>query len=107
MSQDYTHLELEDRCSIARLHEGGQSIRQIAAPLDRSPSTVSRELKRDRGAKVGIPGGQAIERGAGRGCGKPASAVVSTQPTRVTRPVLLSMVKRAITDPSAVPKAKP
>src|SRR5271163_781356 len=53
MSQDYTHLELEDRCSIARLHEAGQSIRQIAAALDRSPSTVSRELRRNRGAKVG------------------------------------------------------
>jgi transposase, IS30 family len=53
MAQQYSHLELEDRCSIARLHEGGQSIRQIAAALDRSPSTVSRELKRNRGAKVG------------------------------------------------------
>jgi IS30 family transposase len=53
MPKHYTHLELEDRCSIARLHEGGQSIRQIAAALDRSPSTVSRELKRNRGAKVG------------------------------------------------------
>jgi transposase, IS30 family len=53
MSEDYAHLELEDRCAIARLHEGGQSIRQIAAALDRSPSTISRELKRNRGAKVG------------------------------------------------------
>ena len=53
MPQDYTHLDLDDRCAIARLHEGGQSIRQIAAALDRSPSTVSRELKRNRGTKVG------------------------------------------------------
>jgi len=66
MSQDYTHLELEDRCSIARLHEGGQSIRQIAAALDRSPSTISRELKRNRGAKVGYKPGYAQEQARAR-----------------------------------------
>ena len=48
----YRQLTLEERCSIARLREAGQSIRQIAAALDREPSTVSRELKRN-GAKVG------------------------------------------------------
>jgi IS30 family transposase len=53
MAQTYAHIDLEDRCAIARLHEAGQSIRQIAAALDRSPSTVSRELKRNSGAKVG------------------------------------------------------
>jgi IS30 family transposase len=53
MAQDYTHLDLEARCAIARLHKGGQSIRQIATALDRAPSTISRELKRNRGTKVG------------------------------------------------------
>jgi IS30 family transposase len=53
MAVQYSHLELEDRCSIARLHEAGQSTRQIAAALDRLPSTVSRELRRNLGAKVG------------------------------------------------------
>src|SRR3984957_9887100 len=53
MAQQYDHLTLEDRCSIARLHEAGQSIRQTAAALDRSPSTISRELKRNRGVKIG------------------------------------------------------
>ena len=48
----YRQLTLEERCSIAGLREAGQSIRQIAAALDREPSTVSRELKRN-GAKVG------------------------------------------------------
>src|SRR5882724_9260548 len=52
MGEHYDHVTLEDRCAIARLHEGGQSLRQIAAALDRSPSTVSRELKRNRGAQV-------------------------------------------------------
>jgi IS30 family transposase len=49
----YCHLSLEERCAIARLHEDGQSIRQIAAALDREPSTISRELKRNKGARVG------------------------------------------------------
>jgi transposase, IS30 family len=49
MGRSYDQLSLEDRCSIARLREGGQSIRQIAAALDRSPSSVSRELKRNTG----------------------------------------------------------
>ena len=53
MGQGYEQLTLDDRCTIARLHEGGQSIRQIAAALDRSPSTISRELKRNHGTKVG------------------------------------------------------
>src|SRR3546814_10300266 len=49
----YRQLSIEERCSIARLHEDGQSIRQIAAALDRQPSTIAREVKRNSGAKVG------------------------------------------------------
>ncbi|QEH81658.1 IS30 family transposase [Sphingomonas sp. C8-2] len=49
----YRQLSFEERCSIARLHEAGQSIRQIAATLDRQPSTIARELKRNTGSKVG------------------------------------------------------
>jgi transposase, IS30 family len=49
----YTQLCLQERCSIARLHEAGQSIRQIAAALDRQPSTIARELKRNSGNRVG------------------------------------------------------
>ena len=53
MAQTYAQLDLEDRCAIASLHQAGQSIRQIAAALDRAPSTVSRELKRNSGSKIG------------------------------------------------------
>ena len=49
----YRQLSIEERCSIARLHEDGQSIRQIASALDRQPSTIARELKRNAGAKIG------------------------------------------------------
>jgi IS30 family transposase len=47
MGRSYEQFSLEERCAIARLREGGQSIRQIAAALDRSPSSVSRELRRN------------------------------------------------------------
>lgn len=53
MERRYGQLSLEDRCSIAWLHTQGRSIRQIAAALDRSPSTVSRELRRNVGSQVG------------------------------------------------------
>jgi IS30 family transposase len=66
MGEHYDHATLEDRCAIARLHEGGQSIRQIAAALDRSPSTVSRELKRNHGAQVGYKPAYAQEQARAR-----------------------------------------
>jgi transposase, IS30 family len=53
MGDRYQQLSLDERCTIARLREAGQSIRQIAAALDREPSTVSRELKRNSGRQVG------------------------------------------------------
>jgi transposase, IS30 family len=53
MGRTYKQLSLEDRCEIARLSANGSSIRQIAAALDRPPSTISRELTRNRGAWVG------------------------------------------------------
>ena len=43
----YKHVTIEERCEMARLHSAGHSVRQIAASLDRSPSTVARELKRN------------------------------------------------------------
>jgi len=59
MGRSYEQLSLEDRCEIARLFADGSSVRQIAAALDRSPSTISRELKRNQGAQVGYKPGYA------------------------------------------------
>jgi transposase, IS30 family len=53
MGRSYDQLSLDDRCEIARLSASGSSVRQIAAALDRPPSTISRELKRNGGAQVG------------------------------------------------------
>ena len=50
MGRRYKQLSLEERCTIARLREGGQTIGQIAAALDRPTSSVSRELKRNTGS---------------------------------------------------------
>src|SRR5947199_9233114 len=53
MGQKYEQLSLEQRCTIARYGQAGKTIRKIAAAMDRAPSTIARELKRNRGAKVG------------------------------------------------------
>ena len=53
MGRKYNQLCLEERCVLSRLHEDGKAIRQISAIMGRSPSTISRELKRNSGNKVG------------------------------------------------------
>jgi IS30 family transposase len=50
MGRSYDQLSLEERFKIAELCRAGRSIRQIAAALDRSPSSISRELRRNTGA---------------------------------------------------------
>lgn len=66
MGQDYRHFSLEERCEIARLHAEGRSLRQIAAALDRAPSSITRELKRNRGSTVGYKPSYADERAKAR-----------------------------------------
>jgi IS30 family transposase len=66
MGKRYGQLSLEERCKIAELHQAGHSIRQIAAALDRSPSSLSRELKRNRGKQVGYKPAYAQEQAAAR-----------------------------------------
>jgi transposase, IS30 family len=45
------YLSLEERLAIADMHLQGRGVRDIAAALDRAPSTISRELERN-----GFPG---------------------------------------------------
>src|SRR5678815_6095031 len=61
MGRKYKQLSLEERCEIARLQAEGRSIGQIAAALDRAPSTISREVRRNRGRKVGYKASYAQE----------------------------------------------
>jgi IS30 family transposase len=53
MGNSYNQLSLAERCTIAQLREAGQSIRKIAAALDRSPSTIAREIDTKSGKKIG------------------------------------------------------
>jgi IS30 family transposase len=46
----YTELSVEERATIQIGHAQGFSLRKIAGLLKRSPSTISRELRRNRGA---------------------------------------------------------
>lgn len=50
MGQAYDQLTFDDRCEIARRRQAGETIRTIAQALGRSPSSVSRELKRNGAA---------------------------------------------------------
>ncbi len=49
MGKRYGQVTIEERCAIAGLQAAGRSVRQIAAALDRAPSTVARELKEEIG----------------------------------------------------------
>src|SRR5581483_8216000 len=62
MGRNYGQLSLEDRCTIAELQKAGHSVRQIASALDRAPSTITRELKRNRGSWVGYKPAYAQQR---------------------------------------------
>ena len=53
MESKYQQLSLEDRIQIASLQSQGRTIRQIATALDRSPSTISREIKRNLTSQSG------------------------------------------------------
>ena len=53
MGQNYEQLSLEERRALSRLSQAGKTIRQIAAAMDRAPSTIMRERKRNRGSRVG------------------------------------------------------
>ncbi len=44
---DYYHLNIHERTVICQLHASGLSVRAIAGVIGRSPSTVSRELRRN------------------------------------------------------------
>ena len=66
MGQKYSQLSLEERCSIAQWNSIGQSIQKIAAALDRSASTISREVKRNHGKKVGYKPSYAHEQAKAR-----------------------------------------
>ena len=61
MGTHYRQLSIEERCELARLHTAGHSYRKIAAALDRAPSTITREVKRNGTQSDGYQAGYAAE----------------------------------------------
>ena len=52
---NYHHLTIEERCCIREFYKKGLSYRKIAELIGRSPSTVSREINRNRTYMYDIP----------------------------------------------------
>ncbi len=82
MGRSYAQLSLEERCTISRLQADGVSVRQIASAVDRAPSTIARELKRNSGRQVGYKPAYAEEQARAPGAGR--DHVWSASPTCVT-----------------------
>ncbi|HEY0726020.1 MAG TPA: IS30 family transposase [Pyrinomonadaceae bacterium] len=66
MGQQYEQLSLEERCTVSRLSQAGKTVRQIAAAMDRAPSTIMRELRRNSGNQVGYQPGYAQQQAKSR-----------------------------------------
>ena len=66
MGKNYKQLSLDERCTIACLQREGRSIRQIAAALARSASTISREITRNNTKTKGYDSNYAEQQTKGR-----------------------------------------
>jgi IS30 family transposase len=66
MGRRYEQLSLKERCKISGLSQAGKTIREIAAAMDRAPSTIARELKRNSGTTVGYQPGYAHQQAKSR-----------------------------------------
>lgn len=71
-------LSVDERIEIADLHRQGHSIRQIALQLGRSPSTVSRELRRNAHPGSGDYRPWAAQRRAARRRARPKQTKIGT-----------------------------
>ena len=71
MGTIYNQLTIEERCEMARLQREGYTKHQIAASLDRSTSTVARELTRNSSKTKGYEPSYAQQQARARdwGCG--------------------------------------
>jgi IS30 family transposase len=65
MGHCYSHLSLSERIEIYHLHANQTSVRAIASALNRSPATISRELRRNSKATKSYAGGYEAARAHG------------------------------------------
>ena len=54
-TRKFRQLSIEERCEIARRCKAGESVRKIAAALDRQPSSIAREIARNGGSSGYAP----------------------------------------------------
>ncbi|HXZ72984.1 MAG TPA: helix-turn-helix domain-containing protein, partial [Streptosporangiaceae bacterium] len=73
-------LSEEERFAIADLHQAGQGVHAIAAAVSRSPSTISRELRRNRDPGSGQYRPYAAQRLAERRRGRPRPGKLARDP---------------------------
>ena len=66
MGTTYKQLTIAERCEMARLQREGYTKRQIAASLDRSTSTIARELSRNSSRTKGYEPGYAQQQARAR-----------------------------------------
>lgn len=88
MARGYHHVTRDQRCQIYALRARGCSLRSIAKQLDLHPSTISREIKRNRGKR-----GYRIEQ-ADRKARERRSAV--SQAAKKMKPDLMKQIKEEI-----------
>ena len=72
MGRNYKQITLVERCQITQLLAAGFKIREIAAALDRAPSTIARELKRNGSRTKGY---------------EPSYAPLTQLPVKVSQPL--------------------
>lgn len=70
MENSYRQLSLDERSEIYRLYKDGKSRREIGRIVGRSGATISRELRRNSGPKVGYQVGWAMIQTRARRCRK-------------------------------------
>lgn len=66
MGKQYKQLSLEERYRISSLQRAGYTLQKIASAMARSPSTISREIKRNQTSTKGYDGGYADIQTLGR-----------------------------------------
>jgi transposase, IS30 family len=74
------YLSREERYELARLREGGLSVRAVAARMGRSPSTICRELARNAAPRTGLYQPERAHRMAWERQRRPRSSRLSRHP---------------------------
>ena len=83
----YTHVTLPERVSIGHMYSYGLSLREIARRLNRSPSTIAREVRRNRCPWIQHYDGWAAHPHAVR------RRQIAPRPTRLSDPVVAEYVQ--------------